>query len=41
MDLPPVGYSTAGWLDFGTALATVAGALTGLLFGVFLAGCTG
>jgi hypothetical protein len=27
-----VGYTTASWLTFGEALATVAGALTGLLF---------
>jgi hypothetical protein len=28
----PVGYTAALWLGFGQALATVAGALTGLLF---------
>ena len=27
-----MGYTTAMWLGFGEALATVAGALTGLLF---------
>ena len=27
-----MGYSRAGWVDFGEALAEVAGALTGLLF---------
>lgn len=27
-----MGYATAMWLSFGTAVATVAGALTGLLF---------
>jgi len=27
-----VGYTTTSWLSFGEALATVAGALTGLLF---------
>ena len=27
-----MGYSTAMWLTFGTSLAAVAGALTGLLF---------
>ncbi len=27
-----MGYTTAAWLTFGEALATVAGALTGLLF---------
>ena len=27
-----MGYATAMWLTFGTAVATVAGALTGLLF---------
>ena len=28
----PVGYQAAAWVNFGVAIASVAGALTGLLF---------
>ena len=33
-----MGYSTALWAGFGTALAAVAGALTGLLFALSVKG---